>query len=146
MVHHMFEEDVRRIGRELLDRHGLHDWTVAMDNGRRRAGVCRYGRKQISFSRHLMWQRDWDDTQNTITHEVAHALCPGHHHDWVWQAKHRELGGDGKRCFEHDDEDAPWIGTCAHGRQFPRYRAPKPGTYQCGCPQGRSAVEWTRQR
>jgi hypothetical protein len=145
MVHHMYAEDVQRIARELLDRHGLHDWTVKMDNARRRAGQCNHTRRQLSFSLGLMWERHWDETHMTITHEVAHALTPGRHHDEVWQAKHRELGGDGKRCFEHDDQDAPWIGVCAHGVRYPRYRAPKPGTYRCGCPQGRSPVEWNRR-
>jgi hypothetical protein len=142
----MFEEDVRRITRELLDRHGLHDWIVVMGHGRKQAGSCNYTRKQITISSHLMWLRHWDETHMTITHEVAHALTPGHHHDWVWQAKHRELGGNGVRCHDFVDTDAPWIGTCGHGVQYPRYRAPKPGTYHCGCPQGRSAVEWTYQR
>jgi hypothetical protein len=34
------------------------------------------------------------DVENTILHEVAHALCPGHGHDSVWAERAREIGCD----------------------------------------------------
>lgn len=132
---HMGMNDAQRITRDLLAAHGLIGWNVTFDNQRRRAGACNYARRLISLSRPLMAQRSWNDTYHTITHELAHALTPGHNHDQVWAAKHIELGGNGARCFDHADLEAPWIGTCAHGKVFSKYRAPKypEALYRCKC-------------
>ncbi|UOW93145.1 SprT-like protease [Mycobacterium phage NoShow] len=132
---HMGRHDAMRITQDLLRQHGLDGWHLTFDNSRRRAGACNYTYRRIQLSLPLMAQRSWADTHMTITHEIAHALTPGHKHDQVWAAKHRELGGNGQRCFEHADDTAPWIGTCAHGKQFSKYRAPKhpDAQYRCKC-------------
>lgn len=144
MTNHMTPAQARRIATDLLREHGLTGWSVTFDNARRRAGQCSYRTRQISLSKPLMAQRSYDDTMMTITHELAHALVGGRHgHDAVWAAKHRELGGNGKRCFEHFDESAPWIGTCGHGKQFTRYRAPKRlDGWRCRCAHGGSPITW----
>lgn len=37
--------------------------------------------------------------RNTVTHEVAHLLCPrGEGHGWNWKMMHKTLGGTGERC------------------------------------------------
>ncbi|AHB79612.1 SprT-like protease [Mycobacterium phage Validus] len=145
---HMSMAEARRIATDLIAEHGLTGWTVTFDNARRRAGVCKYGTRTIGLSKPLMAQRSWDDTWMTITHEVAHALVGhSHGHDAVWAAKHRSLGGNGKRCFEHLDETAPWMGTCSHGKKFARYRAPKRlDGWRCKCPAGSSPVVWEHRR
>lgn len=125
-----------RLTRELLDTHGLHDWTVALNRAKRAAGTCDYRTRTITLSRFLLGQRGRAENMVTITHEVAHALTKGHGHDHVWARKHRELGGDGARCFEAEivDDTAPWVATCEHGRTFHRYRAPRPGArFRCAC-------------
>jgi predicted SprT family Zn-dependent metalloprotease len=143
---HMTTHEAAKITRELLAVHGLDGWNVTFDNARRRAGACNYSRRLISLSKPLMAQRSREDTHSTITHEIAHALTPGHKHDRVWAAKHRTLGGDGKRCFEHHDETAPWVGTCEHGTKYARYRAPKRlEGWRCGCVRGGSPVVWERR-
>lgn len=137
--------DAHRITQDLLTQHGLIGWHVTFDNRRRRAGACSYAKRTILLSRPLMAQRSYADTHDTITHEVAHALTQGHNHDHVWAAKHRELGGNGARCFEHVDSDAPWIGTCGHGKQFAKYRAPKRlDGWRCRCVRGGSPIVWAR--
>ncbi|ASR85962.1 SprT-like protease [Mycobacterium phage Peanam] len=145
---HMSMAEARRIAEALIAEHGLVGWTVTFDNARRRAGVCKYGTRTIGLSKPLMAQRSYADTWMTITHEIAHALVGhSHGHDAVWAAKHRQLGGNGKRCFEHLDETAPWMGTCDHGKKFARYRAPKRlDGWRCKCPAGSSPVVWERRR
>lgn len=124
-----------RITRELLDAHGLTlaGWSVKFNRAKRAAGSCDYSTRTITLS--------------TITHEIAHALTRGHGHDFIWSSKHRELGGDGKRCFvaEISDDSAPWVAQCAHGVTFHRYRAPKPGArFRCRCREGASLVVFQR--
>ncbi|WRQ08712.1 SprT-like domain-containing protein [Mycobacterium phage miche] len=140
--------EAQRITLDLILQHPkeLGGYTVKLDNAKRRAGQCNHGLRVISLSKYLMAQRSYEDTHNTITHEIAHALVgPGHRHDAVWSRKHRELGGDGKRCFEHTDEKTPWVGRCPHGKEFGRYRAPKRlEGWRCKCP-GSGAVVWSRR-
>ncbi|ASR87250.1 SprT-like protease [Mycobacterium phage LastHope] len=144
----MSQMEAHQITVGLIREHGLIGWTVAWDNARRRAGQCRYSTRTISLSRALLRQRSYDDTMMTITHEIAHALVgPKHGHNAVWAAKHRELGGNGQRCFEHLDESAPWMGTCSHGKKFARYRAPKRlDGWRCRCAAGGTPIVWANQR
>ena len=132
---HMGRADAVRITQDLLQQYGLNGWHITFSTSRRKAGTCNYSRRVITLSAPLMAQRTWIESHNTITHELAHALTPGHNHDQVWASKHRELGGDGARCFEHEDHTAPWLGTCSHGKVFPKYRAPKhpDAEYRCKC-------------
>lgn len=134
--------------KRLISVHGLAGWTVKIDTARTRAGQCRPARRQISLSSYIMRQRSFEDTYNTITHEIAHALVGAHHgHDAVWQRKHRELGGDGKRCFAHEDKESPYVGRCAHGKEWARYkRVPAGREYRCQCVRGGSPVVFERRK
>lgn len=127
--------DAQRITEELLAEHGLAGWRVEFNHARRTAGMCDYGQKLIVLSLPLMSKRHWGDTENTITHEIAHALTPHHRHDGIWARQHLAMGGDGLRCFQHFDEDAPYQATCERcGDKWTRYRAPMTGrTYRCRC-------------
>ena len=43
--------------------------------------------------------------ENTILHEIAHALVGrGHGHDYVWRSKALEIGCDGERCHSHEKD------------------------------------------
>lgn len=147
---HLTIAEARKITRELLVKHDLElkGWTVVFDNARTRAGQCQFSRKKISLSKPLLAQLTREDSIDTITHEIAHALVgAGHGHDAVWARKHRELGGSGKRCFAHFDETAPWIGTCEHGERFAKYRQPKHlYGWTCRCPQGKSLITWENRK
>jgi hypothetical protein len=133
---HMGRSDAHRICTDMFAEHNLQGWRCVFISARRKAGHCNYQRREIALSLPLMAQRTWDDTHKTIIHEIAHALTPGHQHDHVWAAKDIELGGRGTRCFEHTDETAPYLGTCAAGNVHSKYRAPKhpDAQYRCKCP------------
>lgn len=140
----------------LLDAHGLTGWRITFGTARTRNGSCCYRTRTINLSRTLMAFRSYDETMDTIRHEVAHALTPGHKHDRVWAAKCRELGGNGQRCNGIADETqrqalvqtALWVGTCGHGNQFPKHRQPKRLVgWFCKCQPGqKTPVVWAKTR
>jgi len=144
--------DVHTMATSLLRAHGLGTWHVGWDNARRRAGMCRYHTRTISLSRPLMALYDADQVREVLLHEIAHALVgPEHHHDAVWRAKARELGGTGRRALpaETPRPPAPWLGRCPRGHEFPRYRLPR-GSASCSvCSprfDARFLIEWRRVR
>ena len=91
-----------------LDEHGLLDegWAFKWDNAKSRAGVCDHSHKAIGLSKFVTKYRSYEDAEDTILHEIAHALVgPRHGHGPVWRAKAREIGAKPERCF--DSEDLP---------------------------------------
>lgn len=125
-------EAARRLGRELLDEHGLGDWTLVLDRAKQRAGVCRHHVRQIGLSAPLTALHGEADVRDTILHEIAHALVGARHgHDDVWRAAALRIGCSGQRCT---DPSLPtiagdWVGTCSAGHRITRHRRPsRPGS------------------
>ena len=84
---------------DLLKHHGLHEWKVMLDRAKTRAGKCSYKRHTIYLSKYYLVNATEDDVKDTILHEIAHALTPGHGHDAHWKSKALELGCSGNvRC------------------------------------------------
>jgi hypothetical protein len=126
----------------LLNETGLtaQGWKVILTRAKYRAGVCKHRNKEIGISAVVTPTHTEDAVWNTITHEVAHALVgTGHGHDHVWKNKHRELGGNAKRCYDNNSyiggappehltrnrsEDAKYKGTCPSGHVHYRYKMP----------------------
>ena len=88
---------IEKLAIRTMDKH-LTGWTFAWNNRVRSYGLCNYTTKTISLSRVITSTRTIEEVKETIAHEIAHALCPGHHHDDIWAAKSVELGGTGERC------------------------------------------------
>jgi hypothetical protein len=86
-----------KICRDELDKFNLKDWgvrlnPVSLDSRFQYLGLCSYKDKTIILNAHHIDLHDEREVTNTIKHEVAHALTPGHAHDEVWAAKAREIG------------------------------------------------------
>ena len=119
--------EARRLGTALLEEHGLGDWSFTFDRAKRRAGVCRYGARQISLSAPLTRLHPAAEVRDTILHEIAHALVgPRHGHDAVWRATAVRIGCSGQRCSSADAPaiEGAWVGTCAGGHRVTRHRRP----------------------
>lgn len=100
---------------QLLDKLGLHDWSVQWDNAKRRAGACNYNHKRISYSRHLIPNFPVEEQKATVIHEVAHALCPPRTgHGPLWKRTVRQLGGNPEVYISDDlpKAESDWIGYC----------------------------------
>lgn len=120
----------KRLGRELLDEHGLQNWTFKLDNAKVRFGRCNSGKKLITLSFYLTVLNEEAEVRETIMHEIAHALA-GHEagHGPAWKAVARSIGASDSRCYSDDKVVTPpgrWIGTCTScGREINRHRRPK---------------------
>ena len=133
---------------ELMAKHGLiqNGWKFSYDNAKSRFGSCRHRKKMITLSQHLVCLNDVDRVKNTILHEIAHALTPGHRHDSVWVAKAIEIGCDGQRCYSLDETVTPqgrYIAICKGCKgEFHKHRKPRKMS-SCGkCSGGRFNMEY----
>ena len=97
------------------------DWSVTIDRrSRRQHGYCEHNRRTgggvIGIAAFIIEHASDDEIFDTVTHEVAHAICgPDEGHGILWQNVHKELGGNGER----------------YARAIPG--APK-GKYRADCP------------
>jgi predicted SprT family Zn-dependent metalloprotease len=113
---------------ELMHHHHLTGWRVVFDQAKTRAGVCRPAVKEIGLSRALTELHTVEEVEDTILHEIAHALVGSHHgHDAVWKAKARELGCSARRCLPESAPRVPgaWTGTCPAGHTATRHKRPE---------------------
>jgi predicted SprT family Zn-dependent metalloprotease len=150
----MTQHEATRLTLNLIHRFNLTGWQVVFDHARKRAGQCRFGPKHISLSLDLLKRRQYEDSLDTITHEIAHAIA-GHAagHGWEWQRVHKSLGGNGHRVFHVDQHDpkALYHATCPHGKAWNRYReftARSPKKQACNCEgvgfRERNVLTWER--
>lgn len=91
--------------RELMDRHGLADWSFRFNDAEKKLGVCRYREKLILLSREHAVNGARDQVTDTILHEIAHALAgPGAGHGPAWKAVARRLGATPKSCAPESEQ------------------------------------------
>ena len=135
----MNTRDAKTLANKLMTQHGLKQvgWIFQFDNAERRFGQCRYRSKTISLSEPLTLLNPKSQVQDTILHEIAHALAPGAHHGPRWKAKAREIGATPETYYgEAVNKPAPkYIGTCPNGHEHTlmrRSRAMERGTQACG--------------
>ena len=74
--------------------HNLEDWefVVVSSTSKRNIGYCRRFGKRIAIQAHFFFAMTAEQVEETILHELAHALTPGEGHSKVWRAKAIELG------------------------------------------------------
>jgi len=112
-------------------------WRFAFDDAKRRFGACHRGwDKKITLSRPLTLLNDRAEVEDTIRHEIAHALCPPKcGHGPAWKVMCKRTGAKPERCYDREDVDAPkgdWQATCGVCRTvYTKFRHPKHSTYFC---------------
>lgn len=130
-------ERVREIAAELFAQHlAGQGWTFGFDNARRRAGACHFGSKKITLSRHLAARYDEQEVRQTLLHEIAHAFAgPRAGHGLRWKRAAAAVGYKGGIAHDADlaADTAPWVGACAAGHTFYRYRQPTRITSCAAC-------------
>ena len=101
------------LARSEMDKNGLIDWKLNLDNAKVRAGACFFREKKISFSRNFIKNSNDLEIYDTILHEIAHALVgPEHGHGIVWKNMAKRLGCSAKRCHTLEFSYYKWIRYC----------------------------------
>lgn len=98
-----------KYARQRLDDNGLANWSIRFNQQEQHKyyGMCSYRDECIILNAHYVDQTPPELVRNTINHEVAHALTPGHEHDETWRLKAIEMGcTDSSPCssFRMSDE------------------------------------------
>ncbi len=97
--------EVAAQARELMDRHGLGDWSFRFNAARKKLGVCHYREKLILLSREHAADGTPVQVTDTILHEIAHALAgPRAGHGPVWKEIARRLGATPKSCAPETEQ------------------------------------------
>ena len=97
--------EVAARARELMDAHGLHEWTFRFSAARSRLGECRERERIIRLSRRHAVNDDPREVRDTILHEIAHALAGVKaRHGPAWKAVARGIGATPKARSEESAE------------------------------------------
>lgn len=97
--------EVAAQARELMDRHGLGDWSFRFNAARKKLGICHYREKLILLSREHAADGKPIQVTDTILHEIAHALAgPRAGHGTVWKEIARRLGATPKSCAPETEQ------------------------------------------
>ncbi len=120
--------DIQDLAIRHMKAHGLDGWTIRFDNAKTRAGVCRTSLRTLSLSAPLMRLWTVPQCEDTILHEIAHALTPHDRgHGYAWQVTARTIGADPTRTWGHSGEariTGRYRGTCPDGHISHLHRRP----------------------
>ena len=141
--------EAHRLGHELIRRHAetgelTPGWEFGFNLNAARGGVCRYEERRIELSVSYCHRALPRQVEETILHEIAHAIVGFEHkHRAVFKEVCLRIGGDPSPC--HDVEHTPprWMGLCGCGNRFPRHRLSR-RTRRGICPKCRGAIRWER--
>ncbi len=127
----------------LREEYQLDGWRLVIDpRPKQRMGQCRHSLGEIGVSQWILYACKWSDIEDTLRHEIAHALVgPGHKHGPTWRRAARRVGADPFPRARLDAEararrpktarergQHKWAGRCAckddhrKARLLPRHR------------------------
>jgi predicted SprT family Zn-dependent metalloprotease len=133
----------------LLAWYGLNDWTFTFNRRKTEMGLCLYSIKRIELSRYFVELNSAEAIQETLLHEIAHALVgPGHGHDSVWKQQCLKIGAKPERlCYTVTMPEGPWRAQCGYcGMLHSKHRKPKHlvGWFCARCGRERGRLIWNR--
>jgi predicted SprT family Zn-dependent metalloprotease len=121
-------EAARALASELLAAHNLRDWSFRLNRSKVNLGLCRYGPKVIELSVYFVEGNSWDAVQDTLLHEIAHAIAGrAAGHGPLWKTVCGRIGAKPERVsHEVVMPTGPWRATCGScGMLHDKHRKPK---------------------
>lgn len=109
----------RELAEELLIHFGLDSWSFAFMSRRAtsRFGDCIHAKKLIRLSPILTEMNEFEEVEDTIRHEIAHALCgPGGGHNAAFYTMCLKVGARPERCY------GSGVNRPQRKRRFAKYR------------------------
>lgn len=139
------EIDITRLEPEITNiiNHHLNGWTWKWDKATRRYGCCHHRQKLITISKTLASMNPWEETKDTVLHEVAHAIVGCRHgHDQTWKNACKMIGARPNQYYDSAKVAQPipkYYAVCAYcGKVSYSQRMPRTRKYSCGrCSHGR---------
>lgn len=123
---------IETLARALMVSHQLYYWRFKWNNAKHFAGMCKYRSEIIVLSKPLALLRSFENTRDTILHEIAHALVGGKQgHNEVWKSKALEIGCNGERCYDDAHLEPRFVGTCPNGHTIKRHRRNRISCSRC---------------
>ena len=118
-------------------------WRFGFDLAPARAGVCNFSAQRINLSVSYCLRATRAEIQDTILHEIAHAMVgPRHNHDAVWKSRAQMIGCSGERCHRVEHSAPRWIGECGCGQQWFRHRLQRKLLSDRVCAKCRGVITW----
>ena len=126
-----------------MEEHGLlnQKWKFAFESCKRSLGRCHYNLKKITLSKWYVQLNEEDDVEDTILHEIAHALSfirygsKGAGHGILWKRICLEIGATPQRVhkgiLEYPSNHFKYVDTCCCGITYKRHRLSAKRGYRC---------------
>lgn len=102
----MEQHAARKLALDLMSRHGLTEngWRFGFDRAKSRLGQCQYTRRTITISAYMVSAATVEQVEQTMLHEIAHALLPPYDeygkkigHGRRWKTLAAQIGYTGQR-------------------------------------------------
>ena len=128
---------VQEMAEKAIEKHLPNsDWYFEWDRAKRRMGACHYGPKKITMSPTLVLNAKKEQIEDTILHEVAHAMVGSKYgHGAWWRTVALSIGCNGERCHTVSTASgAKYMAPCRGcGHIFYKFRRPRRGLsgYRC---------------
>lgn len=117
-------------------------WRFRWSFSKSAAGCCIHDKKVIELSVHFAEVRTEAMTEDTIRHEIAHALVGrGYGHGWVWKSKAVECGANPVACFSDAYLRKGFEALCPKCGFLDTFRSRMPKSTRV-CKKCRSVVSW----
>ena len=135
----MLLKDAKTLALLHMEEHGVDDkFTFEFEDCKRTLGRCHYLTKKITLSKWYAELNNEEEVEDTILHEIAHALawindrCTGHNATWKKWA--RKVGATPKACSKSNlaqpKNHYKYEQTCC-GTTYKRHRLRKNAKYYC---------------